>query len=112
MASELGHGERATAAAVRIVWLWHALDDLEQLRDYIAADDPGSAAVIAQRILDTVGTLLDFPERGRAGRVPATRELVVPRTPYRVVYRLRGEAIEILCVFHGARRWPAQWSDE
>ena len=34
-----------------------------------------------------------------------TRELVVPDTPYRVPYRVRGHAVEILHVFHGARKW-------
>ena len=43
---------------------------------------------------------------GRPGRVEGTRELVVPDTPYLVPYRGRGHAVEILRVFHGARKWP------
>jgi toxin ParE1/3/4 len=97
----------AVAPAVTIVWYPLALDDLEDLRAYIEADDPGSAAVVAHRILDAVAALAEFPKRGRPGCVPGTRELVVPRTPYIVAYRLRDEVIEILRVLHGARRWPA-----
>ena len=45
--------------------------------------------------------LIDHPSLGRAGRVPGTRELVVPDTPYLVPYRVRGMRIEILRIFHG-----------
>jgi toxin ParE1/3/4 len=92
---------------VNIVWYPLALDDLESLRAYIARDDPGSAEATAHRILEAVETLTRFPERGRRGRVPRTRELVIPRTPYIVAYRVRGDVVEILRVLHGARRWPA-----
>jgi toxin ParE1/3/4 len=92
---------------VRIVWYPLALDDLQHLRTYIAQDDPASAATVARRTLDAVETLAEFPERGRIGRVPGTRELVVARTPYLVAYRARENVIEILRVLHGARRWPS-----
>jgi toxin ParE1/3/4 len=47
-----------------------------------------------------------FPFRGRAGEEPDTRELVVPRTAYIVVYRVRESVVEILRVIHGAQQWP------
>lgn len=31
---------------------------------------------------------------------------MIPRTPYIVPYRLIDETIQILRVFHSARRWP------
>jgi toxin ParE1/3/4 len=46
------------------------------------------------------------PRIGRPGRVPESRELVVAHTPYIVPYRLRPGTIEVLGVYHGARRWP------
>jgi toxin ParE1/3/4 len=92
---------------VKLAWLPLALDDLEHLRSYIAADAPGAAGVVADRILNAIETLAEFPERGRPGRVPGTRELVVPRTPFLVAYRLREYTIEVLRILHGARRWPA-----
>ncbi|HYU18441.1 MAG TPA: type II toxin-antitoxin system RelE/ParE family toxin [Chloroflexota bacterium] len=45
--------------------------------------------------MDAVGTLAELPERGRVGRVPGTRELVVSRTPYVVAYRVGERAVEI-----------------
>ena len=58
------------------------------------------------RILGAVETLTQFPFRGRAGRLPDSRELVVARTPYVVVYRVDGDEVVILRVRHGAQRWP------
>lgn len=43
---------------------------------------------------------------GRPGRVPGTRELVIANTPFLVPYRVKGDTVIVLRVFHGARRWP------
>jgi toxin ParE1/3/4 len=89
------------------VWSPEAIDDLAALRAYIEQDDPAAAQRVALHIVHNVQTLLaENPKMGRPGRVPGTRELVIPRTPFIVPYRLRGGAIQVLRVFHGARRWP------
>jgi len=49
---------------------------------------------------------------GRPGRVPSTRELVIPSTPYLVPYWVRDDCIEVLRVFHAARRWPVDFGDD
>ena len=80
---------------------------LAALRAYIAQDDPAAAQRVALHIIRNVETLLpNGPEMGRPGRIPGTRELVIPRTPYIVPYRLVGNIIQVLRDFHGARRWP------
>jgi toxin ParE1/3/4 len=61
-----------------------------------------------ERIQNAVRLLAEMPRRGRPGRWPGTRELIVPRTSYIVPYRVAGDHIEILRVFHGARRWPQE----
>ncbi len=48
----------------------------------------------------------DHPRRGRPGRVAGTRELVVPGTPYIVVYAVGADYVRIHRVLHGAQRWP------
>ena len=50
--------------------------------------------------------LPENPQIGRPGRVPGTRELIIPKTPFIVPYRLQGNAIQILRIYHGARRGP------
>jgi toxin ParE1/3/4 len=92
---------------VRLVWSPQAVEDLAALRAYIEGDDPKAARKTAVRIVEAIETLIPAnPKVGRPGRVPGTRELVIARTPYIVPYRLREGTIEILRVFHGARRWP------
>lgn len=59
-----------------------------------------------EHIAQAVLRLVEFPESGRPGRVPGTRELVIPRTPYVVAYALTGDRIRILRVLHGAQMWP------
>jgi toxin ParE1/3/4 len=90
-----------------VVWSPEAIEDLISLRAYIAEESPAGARRIALRIFHAVEHLLpDNPHMGRPGRVPGTRELVIPRAPYIVPYRVQREVIQILRVYHGARRWP------
>lgn len=92
---------------MNIVWSPEAIEDLISLRAYIAEQSPAGAQRVALRILHDIEHLLPAnPHLGRPGRVPGTRELVVPQTPYIVPYRAQGETIQILRVYHGARRWP------
>jgi toxin ParE1/3/4 len=89
------------------VWSPGAIDDLASLGTHIAEDDPAAAQRIALHIIHNVEVLLSKnPEMGRPGRVPGTREFVIPRTPFVVPYRLQGNRIQVLRVYHGARRWP------
>ena len=89
------------------IWSPEAIADLVALRAYVEEDNPAAAQRIALHILHNVESLLpNRPQMGRPGRVPGTRELVIPRTPFIVPYRLLGNTIQILRVFHGARRWP------
>ena len=91
---------------MNIVWSRQAIGHLAQLRTYIARDSPGAAVRVAATFLDAVERLEEFPNIGRPGRVAGTRELVVPGTPYVIPYRLRGDRLEIIAVFHGRQKWP------
>ena len=91
---------------MRVRWLRTALRNLEDEAAYIARDDPAAAARAVARVRRAIEHLSDHPEVGRPGRVAGTRELVVTGTPYVIPYRVRRDEVEILRVFHGARRWP------
>ena len=94
---------------MRIRWLRIALRNLDAEASYIARDAPGAAHVVVQRVLDAVAALAEQPALGRPGRVAGTRELMVPNTRYLVPYRVRGQTVEVLRVFHTPRRLPQQW---
>ena len=87
-------------------WSLLARQDLERLRSYIAVDDRDAAMRMGERIVRAAELLEAFPYLGRAGRVANTRELVVPHTPYLLIYRLHQRNLQILRVLHGAQRWP------
>lgn len=94
---------------MRVRWLRKALRNLDEEAAYIANDDSAVARIVVERVLNAVAMLAQQPDMGRPGRVPGTRELVVPRTRYIVPYRVRGDAVEILRVFHTSRRLPQRW---
>ena len=89
-----------------VVWSPRAIGHLAALRDSIARENPGAAARTATTLLAAVDRLAELPNLGRPGRVSGTRELVVPGTRYVIPYRVRGERLEIIAVFHGRQRWP------
>jgi toxin ParE1/3/4 len=91
---------------VTVVWSPRAIGHLAHLRAYIARENPGAAARTATTLLSAVDRLAALPNLGRPGRVAGTRELVVPGTRYVIPYRVRGERLEIIAVFHGRQRWP------
>jgi len=92
---------------MNILWSPEAIDDLISLRAYIAEDNPAGARGVALHIIYNIEqSLPNNPQMGRPGRVPGTRELVIPKTPFVVPYRLQRNVIQILRVYHGARRWP------
>ena len=94
---------------MRVKWLRTALANLEAEATYIARDSPSAAPRVVNAIVSSVNQLKRFPAMGRPGRVPGTRELVVLHTPYIIPYRVREDVVEILRIFHGARRWPTQF---
>ena len=92
---------------MRVLWTRPAVADVLHIRDYIAADSPRYARVVAERLFASVRRLTKYPLSGRI--VPelddaSLREVV--DAPYRIVYRVGVESIEILTVVHAARRFP------
>ena len=91
---------------MRIKWLRTALANLDAEAEYISRDSPAAAARVVRAINRAVENLRRYPAMGRPGRAIGTRELLVPGTPYVIPYRVRNNAVEVLRVFHGARRRP------
>jgi toxin ParE1/3/4 len=87
-----------------IRWSPEAADDLESIRDFIARDSAHYARLVAQRIVTAIDGLATSPQMGRVVpelRNPEVRELIVGA--YRIVYRHRHDAVEIVTIFHGSR---------
>ena len=90
--------------AHRIVWSKRAVQDLDSIADYIAADSPAYAGVVIKNIVNQTRILARFPQAGR--KVPEfddenIRELIV--YSYRIIYRLEQDEALIVAVIHGKR---------
>jgi hypothetical protein len=59
-----------------------AVDDLADIADYIARDNPDTAKRIVSRLWSAVRSFAKQPEMGRPGGVYGTRELVVTGGSY------------------------------
>jgi addiction module RelE/StbE family toxin len=92
---------------VDVVWTRPALNDVLQIRDYIAADSTRYARVVAERLFAAVDRLVEFPLSGRiVPELDGTSFREVISQPYRIVYRVRADIVAILTVVHSARRFP------
>ena len=83
--------------------------DLDELAAYIGMESERASELVEGRIHKEAKLLPRFPRSGRIGRAPGTRERVVGRTPYILVYRIVSGRIRVLRVYHGARMWPKQF---
>jgi toxin ParE1/3/4 len=87
-----------------VTWRDAALDEMEDIARRISADSPRPAAEYVQKFFSASESLELFPQSGRV--VPEherteLRELIV--RPYRVIYSVVGDEVDILAVHHGAR---------
>lgn len=91
---------------MKIVWTEPARQDLRDIFLYIAEENPNAARVLLSEIKQRGILLQDNPLIGRVGRIDGTRELVITGTQYILPYRVQENQIQILAVFHAARKWP------
>lgn len=92
---------------MRIRWTEPAINDLTAVCDYLKEHgSPELSRRIALSLYERIGLLAKYPEFGRTGRLPETRELVFVGLPYLAIYRIKADLIEILRILHGAQDWP------
>lgn len=93
---------------MKLVWLPRAIADRDAQLDYIAQDNPKAAIEQGDWIERQANQLIEHPKMGRPGRKKGTRELVISRTPFIAVYRVkqRAKRIELIRVLHGSQQRP------
>lgn len=90
----------------RILWTLPAVEHLKEIRAYIRQDNPEAASRVVKAIREQVKPLGEHPQMGRKGIIEGTRELVISRLPYLVVYQHQDDTVTVLAVVHTARNWP------
>lgn len=94
---------------MKVRWTHSAARRIEAIHDFVARDDRAAARRLATELIALGESLRTMPNRGR--RVPELpdpqlREVILRN--YRLVYRVRGSAVEILTVFEAHRIFPAE----
>ncbi len=90
-----------------VEWSEGAADQLQAIRDYLARSSPGYAQTLAERIVQRTEMLAQFPLLGAEVAEYADemiREII--EHPYRILYRVREDQVEIITVVHASRRLP------
>ena len=77
--------------------------DLVSITSHIEERNPSAATRVVREIDRTLGMISAMPRIGRRSARPGTREFPVRRLPYLVVYRVAGDTVEILTIFHTSR---------
>ncbi len=87
-----------------IIWTREAARWLEEIHDYIAADNPSAAHKVVAGIYDKIQLLRDHPRLGQRYEPITDREVrEILYGHYRIAYLVQSEdRIEILGIFHGA----------
>ena len=91
---------------MRVKWTRRALREQDEAFEWIVAENPTAAAEVIDRLRAATRLLSEQPRLGHPGHISGTREFVVNRTPYVVIYRIGSDQIEILAVMHHARERP------
>lgn len=83
-----------------------AFHNIAAAEEYIAKDNPAAAQKVVETIYSTAEKLESFPDTGKPGRVPGTRELPLAKFPYTIVYRIKAHRVVVYAVLHQSRQYP------
>jgi len=88
----------------RLIWTEPALQDLEQIADYIALDDPAAAGRLIRKVFNSVEHLQEFPEMCPVPHdLPDSRYRHLVVRPLRIFYRVQDDAVFIVYVMRSER---------
>jgi len=90
---------------LKLVWREGARRDIIAAIAYIAEHDSAAAERLHTAIEAFANRLQDYPHIGRPGRAPGQREAVV-HPNYILIYRVTGEAVEIVRLVHSRQQYP------
>jgi toxin ParE1/3/4 len=90
----------------QLEWSPRSRRNIEFIRDFIAPENPSAAQSVLDEIRNTASSLQEFPAIGHTGKRKGTRELVLRKYPYTIIYRVTAKKIGIVAVLHQARQYP------
>lgn len=94
---------------MNVEWTDAALEQLWAIHEYLARSSPQYAQRVVDRITRRTQQIRSFPLSGRLVRefdAPQIREVI--EGPYRIIYYIKPDQIDVLAVIHSAQQSP--WS--
>lgn len=89
----------------KIIWTEPALNDLDQIADYIAVDKPQAAIELVVTVFKHIEQLETHPESGsKIQELKNSRYRQIVEPPCRIFYRYDGESVFILHVMRSERQ--------
>ena len=95
---------------MNVYWTDTALGHLRNIHAYIGQSSPEYALKIVDRLTRRSQQISAFPQSGRTVPevdLPQIREVI--EGPYRIIYHMKPDHIDIIAVIHGAQRTP--WAE-
>lgn len=90
---------------MRLLWSPQSVEDRKQIFAFIFEHNTDAAEAMDALFEAQAQRLLTYPEIGKIGRVPCTRELVIHKH-YVLVYTCDDNTVGILTLLHTARQYP------
>lgn len=88
----------------QVRWRQRALSDLQAIHDWLATLDGADPQRAIERIRAAADAMVRLGDIGRPSVEPGLRELSVRHAPYVIAYRVSGDDIDIIAVYHTAQR--------
>ena len=92
---------------MKVHWTDTAIGHLRSLHAYIGQSSPEYAQRVVDRLTRRSQQIGDFPQSGRIvpeAEFPQIREVL--EGPYRVMYHIKSEQVDIIAVIHGSQQTP------
>jgi plasmid stabilization system protein ParE len=89
---------------VKIRYARTAQRDLASILTYLAERSPQAKRLVATRLSNAIRLIADSPAIGVRTQRPGIFVKFVPKSAYKIFYRVEGKTIEIIHIRHSARR--------
>ncbi|HYU98189.1 MAG TPA: type II toxin-antitoxin system RelE/ParE family toxin [Pyrinomonadaceae bacterium] len=94
---------------MKVNWTEAARAQLRDIRGFVAGSSPQYATKMVDRLTRRSQQIATFPRSGRI--VPEASDVNIREVlegPYRIIYHILEDEIDIIAVVHGARQWPEE----
>ncbi len=88
---------------MKIAWTAEAVAELNDILSYIAMQDMGVAALVAERVIVAEANIEQFPKAGKYDRETDTYDRFIPKTRIVLTYAMRDDIIWMITAWHTSR---------